>query len=186
MLLIKPSSTLEIIMVPCLQELLHHSWLSQFTCICITYFKQSHRLHDRHQIFMPNFVSVFHKWSNMVKCYRQFIFAIIERIKLQISSFCHFCHQKREFDVILMYNTRLHVILFSAFMNLKNASCKTHHARSVHEINIKFVFLMTKATKCWHLHVDTFNNIKYKFLVKLIIFLHSWKNWDKISLCTKM
>ena len=32
------------------------------------------------------------------------IFGIIERIKIQISICCHFCHHKREFDVILMYS----------------------------------------------------------------------------------
>ena len=35
----------------------------------------------------------FHKWRNMVKFYKEFIFGIIER-NLQISIFCHFCHQK--------------------------------------------------------------------------------------------
>ena len=34
----------------------------------------------------------------MVKFYSEFIFGTIERIKLQISTFCHFCHQKRELD----------------------------------------------------------------------------------------
>ena len=86
---------------------------------------------------------------------------------MQISTFCRFCYQKREFDVILMYNTRLHVIVFSAFSNWKSTSCKTHHSYIIHQINIKFSFLMTKATKCWNLHVDTFNNNKYKFLAKL-------------------
>ena len=46
----------------------------------------------------------FHKWRNMVTFSKQFIFGIIERMKMQISTFCHFCHQKREFDVILMHS----------------------------------------------------------------------------------
>ena len=118
-------------------------------------------------LFMTNFVSIFHKWRNMVKFYREFIFGIIERINIKISTFCHFCHQKREFDVILMYNARLHVIVFSAFRNLNITSCKTHHSHVVHQSDIKFSFLMIKVIRCWNLHVDTFSNSKYKVLVKL-------------------
>ena len=92
----------------------------------------------------------FHKWRNIVKFSREFIFGIVERIKLKISSFCHFCHQKREFDVILTYNKGLHVIAFSGFSNLKSTSCKTHHSHIVHENDIKLFFLMTKVTKWWN------------------------------------
>ena len=38
----------------------------------------------------------------MVKFSKQFVFGIIERIKMQILTFCHFCHQKKQFDVIFM------------------------------------------------------------------------------------
>ena len=75
------------------------------------------------------------------------------------STFCHFCHQKRQFV--------LYVIIFSAFSNLKIFSCKTHDSHTVHQNNIKFSVVMTKVTKCWNLHFDTFNNIKYKFSVEL-------------------
>ena len=37
-----------------------------------------------------------HKWRNMVKFSKGFIFGIIERIKMQIATLCHICHQKRE------------------------------------------------------------------------------------------
>ena len=90
---------------------------------------------------------------------------------VKISTFCHFCHWKRELIVILMYNTGFDVMIFSALMNLKNTSCKTHHSHIANQNNIKFCFLMTKLTKCWNLHVDTFNNTKYKFILKLYLFL---------------
>ena len=109
----------------------------------------------------------FHKWRNIVKFLNEFIFGIIERINMQISTFCHVCHQKTEFDVILMHNTRLHVIVFSAFSNLKNTICKTYHSHIMRQNDIKFCFLMTKVTKCWNLRVNTFNNTEYKFLGKL-------------------
>ena len=37
----------------------------------------------------------FHKWRNMVKFSKEFIFGIIERIKIQISTFCHLSSKKR-------------------------------------------------------------------------------------------
>ena len=107
---------------------------------------------------------LFHKWRNMLKFYKEFIFGTVERINMKISTFCHFCHQKGKVDIILMYNKGLHVIVLSAFMNLKSTSCKTHHLHIVHQNNINFSFLMTK---CWNFHTDTFNSTKYKFLVKL-------------------
>ena len=90
----------------------------------------------------------FHKLKTMVKFYKEFIFVIIQRINRQISTFCHICDRKREYDVILMYTTGLHVIVFSAFRNLKSTSCKTHHSHTVYQNNIKFSFLMTNMTKC--------------------------------------
>ena len=110
----------------------------------------------------------FHKLQNMHNFYQEFIFVTIERINMQISTFYHVCHQKRKFDVILMYNTWFHVIIFSAFRNLKNTSRKTHHSRTVYQNNIKVSFPITKMTKCWNLHVDTFNNNKYQLIVKVI------------------
>ena len=59
------------------------------------------------------------------------------------------------------------MIAFSAFRNLKSTSYKIHDLHVMHQNNIKFSFLMTRVTKCWNLHVDTFNNNKYKFCVKL-------------------
>ena len=47
---------------------------------------------------------------------------IIEPIKLQISTFCHFCHHNREFDVVLMHNMRimcLQLVLFK-FLRAEN------------------------------------------------------------------
>ena len=123
----------------------------------------------------------FHKWRNTVKFFKEFIFVIIECINMQITTIYHFCNQKGEFDIILMYNTGLHVIAFSAFRNLKSTSFKTHHTHAVYQNNIKFAFLMTKVTNCWNLHVDTFSNTKYKFFKNFTMFLHFWKNWDKIS-----
>ena len=92
------------------------------------------------------------KWRNMVKFYKKFIFGIIEPINMQISTFCCFCHQKKEFDVILIYNAWLHVL----FKNLRRTSCKTHHSYTVPQNDIKFFFLMTKVIKCWN-YVDRFN-----------------------------
>ena len=37
--------------------------------------------------------------------YKEFIFVIIDRINVQISTFCHFCDLKTEFDVILIDNS---------------------------------------------------------------------------------
>ena len=44
---------------------------------------------------MTNFVSVFHKWRNIVKFSKEFIFGIIERINMKISNFCHFVIRKQ-------------------------------------------------------------------------------------------
>ena len=65
-----------------------------------------------------NLYDLFHKLKKVVKLYKEFIFIIIERINMQISTFCHFCDRKREFDIIVICNTGLHVIVFSAFRNL--------------------------------------------------------------------
>ena len=45
----------------------------------------------------------FHKLKNIAKFYKEFIPDIIERIKLKMSPFCHFCDQKRDVNVILIY-----------------------------------------------------------------------------------
>ena len=52
-----------------------------------------------------NLTMCFRKLKNMAKFYKEFVFVIIERINMQISTFCHICDRKREFDVILMHNT---------------------------------------------------------------------------------
>ena len=103
----------------------------------------------------------FHKLKNIVKFYMEFILCIIERIKLKISQVCHCCDQKREVNVILKYNTRLHVILFSAF------SWKTHQSYAVYQNDINFSCLITKVTNWWNFQFDSFHNTKHKFLVKL-------------------
>ena len=79
--------------------------------------------------------------------YQEFMFVIIERINMQISTFCHFCDRKRQFNVILMYGTGLHRIVFSAFKNLKSMSCKTHDSHALYQNNIKFSLKITKMTK---------------------------------------
>ena len=81
---------------------------------------------------MTNFDQSCNKLKTMDNCCKEFIFVIIKRINIQILTFCrrHFYDQKREFDVILMCNAALHVIVFSAFGNLKSASCKTHHSHT--------------------------------------------------------
>ena len=84
---------------------------------------------------------------------------------MQISTFCHFCHHKREFDVILVYNTELHVIVFIAFSNLKSTICKTHRPYTVHQNNIKFSFLMTKVK----IVIVMFSRF-VKIFVKIIIY----------------
>ena len=90
----------------------------------------------------------FHKLKSMKNFYKEFIFVVIERINTQISTFRHFCDRKKQFAVILMYSTRFYVIVFSAFRNLKDISCKAHHSHTLHQNNIKFSFLITKKTKC--------------------------------------
>ena len=115
----------------------------------------------------PILSQFFHKLKNMDNCYNEFIFVIVERINMQTSTFCQFCDQKEEL-VILMYNTGLHVLVFSACRNLQSTCCKTHHSHTVYQNNIKFSFRIIWVTKCWNLRADTFNNNKYKFIVKVI------------------
>ena len=74
---------------------------------------------------------------------------------MKISSFGHICE------------TRLHVILFSAFSNLKSTSWKTHQSYAIYQNDISFSFLITKVTKWWNFEFGSFNNIKYKFFVIL-------------------
>ena len=109
----------------------------------------------------------FHKLKNMVKFYKEFIFVITERINMQISSFCHTCDRKREFDVILIHGLWMMCLTTGAFRIPK--SRKDNHIQScvIHQNDIIFFFLIAKVTKCWNLHVDTFNNNKYKFRVRL-------------------
>ena len=109
----------------------------------------------------------FHKLKNTVKFYIEFILGIIKRIKLKMSPFCHFCDRKAEVNVMLTYNARLHVILLSAFRNLKSTSWNTHQSYAVYKNDINISFLITKVTKWWHFQFDSFNNSKYKFSVKL-------------------
>ena len=51
----------------------------------------------------------------------------------------------------------------------------------IRQNDIKLSFLMTKVAKYRNLHVDTFNNTKYKFLWKLDYVSSLVENWDKIS-----
>ena len=39
-----------------------------------------------------NLYGLSHKLKNIVKFYKEFIFVIIERINMQISTVCHICH----------------------------------------------------------------------------------------------
>ena len=138
-------------------------------------------METRHQVQRPEIYCrlilcrSFHKLKNMVKFYKEFIFVIIEGINMQISTFCHFYAQKKEHDVILMYNTALYVIVFC---NLKSTSCQTHLSHIMYQNNIKFSFLMTN---------DTLNNNKYKFLVHSPIINMLTKLGINLSvICNKM
>ena len=87
---------------------------------------------------------------------------------MRISTFCHFGHQKRQYDVILMDSTRLCAMKSCVMRNvtITNINCKMHHSRIVIQNNIILSFLMTKVTKCGNSHVDTLNNNKYKYLAR--------------------
>ena len=100
---------------------------------------------------------------------------------MQIWTFCHFCHQNREFDVTLMHDMWIMCFTTGTFQIAK--SRKHNHMKFfvIHQNDIKSSFLMIKVTKYQNLLVDTFNNTKYRFLWKLTMFLHLWKNWYKIS-----
>ena len=95
---------------------------------------------------------------------------------MQIPTFCYFYDQKREYDVIFMDSTRLHVMKNPAIRNVISTSCEMHHSNIVIQNDIIFSFLIIQGTKCRNLHVDTFNNNKYKYLAKLNMFLHLWKD----------
>ena len=91
----------------------------------------------------------------------------VECINMLISTVCHFCHQKREFDVTLMHDMWMMCFTTGTFQMTK--SRKYHHMQSfvMHQNDIKFSFPMVKVTKYGNLHVDTVNNTKYRFLWKL-------------------
>ena len=108
----------------------------------------------------------FHKLKNIVKFYKEFILGIIEPIKLKISPFCHFCDQKREFNVILINDIWLMCFTTGAFQIPKSRKCDHIQSCVIHQNSIRFSFLMTKVTKCWNLHVDTFNNNEYKSIAE--------------------
>ena len=76
-------------------------------------------------------------------------------VNRRISTFCNFYNQKREYDVIFMDNTRLHMIKNSVIRNVRSTSCKMHHSHVVIQNNIIFSFLIMKVTKCWNSTVDT-------------------------------
>ena len=98
-----------------------------------------------------------------MKFYKEFIFVIIQRINMQISTFYHLCHQKREFDVILIYSMWMVYFTTGAFQVPSSRKYNHTQSRVIHQ-NDK---MWQNVTKCWNLHVDAFDNNKYKFLVKL-------------------
>ena len=50
---------------------------------------------------------------------------------MQVSTFGHFHDQKREYDVIFMHSTRLHVNTNYGIRNVISSSCEMHHANIV-------------------------------------------------------
>ena len=103
----------------------------------------------------------------MLKFCWVFIFVIIEFINTGFSILCHFYDQKKEYDVIFINNTGLHVMKNPAIRNVISTGCKMHHSYIVMQNNIIFSFLIIKVTKCRISHVDRLNNNKYKDLAKL-------------------
>ena len=89
--------------------------------------------------------------------------------------------QKRELDVILMYNSGFHLNEFCAFWNLKSTSVK----HIIYILCIK----MTTYSLFWswesqnieicHLKRSIISNMNC--LQNFTVFLHLWKNCDKIS-----
>ena len=70
------------------------------------------------------------------------IFVIIERINMQISTFCSFCNRKREFNVILMHGMN------GAFQIHKSRKYNRMQSCVIHSNDIKFSLLMTTMIKC--------------------------------------
>ena len=66
---------------------------------------------------------------------------------MQISTFCQFYDQKREYDAIFMDNTRLHEIKNAAISNVISTTGKMHRLYTVRQNNITFSFLNRKNDK---------------------------------------
>ena len=70
----------------------------------------------------------FDKLKNIVTFYKEFIFVIIKRMNMQISTFCPVSHQTREFDVILIHGMGMMCFTSGAFQIPK--SRKYNHLQS--------------------------------------------------------
>ena len=88
-----------------------------------------------------------------MKFFKEFIFGIVACIKMKISTFCHFCHQKRELDVILMYSiTHDCMWLYFVLLGIWKAPVVNY---IIHMLCIKITsnsFLMTKVTSTCNLY----------------------------------
>ena len=123
----------------------------------------------------------FHKWRNIVKFSTEFIFVIIERINMQNSTFCNFCHQKKEFDVILMHDVWMMCFTTDTFQIPKSRKYNHVQPCAIRKKDIKFFFLMTKVTKCRICMLIRSIITNINSVENFTMFLHLWKNWDKIS-----
>ena len=82
---------------------------------------------------------------------------------------------RREYDVVLCHNMRWMHFTSGAYYCSNSKIFNHMQSCIIHKNNIS-IFLIIKVTKCWNSHDDTFNN-------NFNMFLHLWKDWDKISLC---
>ena len=125
----------------------------------------------------------FHKLKNMVKFSKEFLFVIIKRINKQISTFCHFCHQKKEFDAILIYGTRMMRLTTDAFQIPKSRKYNHMQFRVVPQNDIKFCLRCWSQIR-WNVQIcmlirSIITNIKS--LWNFTMFFNLWKDRNKIS-----
>ena len=111
---------------------------------------------------------LFHKLKNIVKFYKEFILGIIERIKLKMSPFCHFCDQKRELNVL--WYTTYDWCVFQLIKFLVPENRIICNVVLYIKITLSSLF-WSKGIKSWNFQFDSFNNNKYKFL-NYVIKLH--------------
>ena len=115
------------------------AWANHLTMKKFNQLQPNHSGHEK--IYWLILSLSFHRLKNMDNSYKKFIFVTIKRINMQISTSCHFCDRKREFNVILIHGMWMICFITGDFQIPKAGHAITWN----HVLYIK----MTSNSVCW-------------------------------------